>query len=156
MKDSKLFMNRSKNELDLANIIFYISEDEEVQLSLFDFQTPRKFYSAVISHSYYSMFYAAKSYLNAKGIKTKYPNEHKKVFNAFEDLSNKGAVDYELFNICKNNLIKANQLLGIFRLEKNKRGKFTYRKIPQANRDPAIESLSNSKFFFKHMNLLVS
>ncbi len=48
-------------------------------------------------------------------------------------------------------LIKADTLLHIFKHEKNKRGKFTYRKLPQANLNPAQESLDNALNFFKHI-----
>lgn len=48
-------------------------------------------------------------------------------------------------------LIKADTLLHIFELEKGKRGKFTYRRIPQANQEPAQESISNAKTFFNNI-----
>ncbi len=51
-------------------------------------------------------------------------------------------------------LIKADTLLHIFKYEKGKRGKFTYRKLSQANLEPAQESLDNAITFFKHINNL--
>jgi len=41
--------------------------------------------------------------------------------------------------------------LHIFELEKNKRGKFTYQKIPQANQEPAQESIKNAQIFFNNI-----
>ncbi len=107
------------------------------------------YYSATISHSYYSIFYAAKAYLLLKGIKTQTPNEHKKTFEEFSKLAEAGTIDMELLNIYRTMLIKADTLLHIFELEKGKRGKFTYRRIPQANKEPAEESIKNAQIFFK-------
>jgi hypothetical protein len=53
-------------------------------------------------------------------------------------------------------LQRAEELLGIFSKEKKKRGTFTYQKLPQANKEPAKESLDNVLFFFKNVNKLLS
>ena len=56
----------------------------------------------------------------------------------------------------ENELISmAEELLGIFSKEKGKRGRFTYQKLPQANREPAKESLDNASFFFKNINKIL-
>lgn len=60
----------------------------------------------------------------------------------------------ELLRIYEKILIKADTLLHIFKHEKGKRGKFTYRELPQANKEPAKESLDNAKIFFKHIYTL--
>jgi len=45
--------------------------------------------------------------------------------------------------------------LEIFGNEKQKRGNFTYKTLPQANIEPSRQSLNNAKLFFKHIyNLL--
>lgn len=49
-------------------------------------------------------------------------------------------------------VIRAEELLGIFSIEKRKRGEFTYQKLPQANKEPAEESLDNASSFFKNIN----
>lgn len=46
-------------------------------------------------------------------------------------------------------------LLGGFSLEKSKRGRFTYQRLPQANREPAKGSFDNASIFFKNVNRLV-
>ena len=51
--------------------------------------------------------------------------------------------------------MKAEELLGIFKREKSKRGEFTYQKLPQANLHPARESLENAETFFKNINLIL-
>ena len=71
----KIYLERSENELDLAKIIFEISSNNSKKE---EFKIKTTFYSAVISHSYYSIFYCAKTYLLTKGIKNKAPQEHKK------------------------------------------------------------------------------
>lgn len=143
-----LYLQRSKNELNLSLMILKISDDKNLQLSVFGLLEDT-YYSATISHAYYCIFYAAKAYILAKGIKTKAPEEHRKTFDEFSRLVEKGVVDVELLKIYKNILVKADTLLHIFDVEKGKRGKFTYRRIPQANREPAIESVNNAQFFFK-------
>lgn len=73
----------------------------------------------------------------------------------FEKLTFSGEIDVELLKIYKEIVIKADELLGIFRKEKSKRGKFTYKKLPQANLEPATESLTNAEKFFKNINLML-
>ncbi|MBS3095434.1 HEPN domain-containing protein [Candidatus Woesearchaeota archaeon] len=146
--DYKIYLQRAKNELNLSLIIMKVSDDKDLQLSIFGMQADT-YYSAAISHAYYCIFYATKAYLLTKGIKTEAPEEHKKTFNEFSRFVNKGTVDIELLKIYRNILIKADTLLCIFELEKGKRGRFTYRRIPQANQEPAQESIKNAQFFFK-------
>lgn len=146
----KIYLARAQNELNLSIMIQKISDDKKIQLEIFGMKEDT-YYSAVISHAYYSIFYGAKAYLLIKGIKTSAPEEHKKTFEEFSKLVDKGTVDIELLKIYRNLLIKADTLLHIFELEKGKRGKFTYRRIPQANQAPAQESISNAKTFFNNI-----
>ena len=148
-----LYLQRAENELNLSIIILKISDDKELQLSVFGMKEDT-YYSAAISHAYYSIFYAAKAYLLAKGIRTQAPEEHKKTFDEFSKFVEEGVIDVELLKIYRNMLIRADTLLHIFELEKGKRSAFTYRRIPQANREPAIESIDNAQSFFKHISLL--
>jgi len=143
----KIYLARAQNELNLSMMVLQISDDKNMQVEVFAMKEDT-YYSAVISHAYYSIFYAAKAYLLLKGIKTSAPEEHKKTFEEFSKLVDKGTVDIELLRIYQNMLIRADTLLHIFELEKGKRGKFTYRRIPQANQEPAQESISNAKTFF--------
>ena len=130
-----------------------ISDDKEMQVSVFKVSEDT-YYSAVVSHAYYCIFYAAKAYILTKGIKTEAPEEHKKTFEEFDKLVEKGIVDVELLKIYEKMLIKADVLLSIFELEKGKRGKFTYKTLPQANLEPAKESIENAQTFFKHIYYL--
>ncbi len=146
----KLYLARAQNELNLSVIGQTISDDKKMQVDLFGMKEDT-YYSAVISHSYYTIFYAAKAYLLLKSIKTEAPEEHKKTFDEFSQQVEKGTVDRELLKIYKNILMKADVLLHLFEWERSKRGKFTYRRIPQANQEPAQESIMNAKTFFNYL-----
>ena len=151
----KIFLERAENELELAKIIFKLSKEKDLQVNIFKTNSYLSFFSAVITHSYYSIFYTAKAYFASKNIFLSAPEEHKKTFKKFEEFTKKGILDSSLFVLYKEVFIKADVLLEIFRIEKKKRGTFTYQKMPQANELPALESLKNAKTFFKHVNLLI-
>jgi len=153
--DSKLYIHRAENEIKLADIIFVISEEPKIQKENFKVKEPETYFSAVIAHSYYSIFYGAKAYLTKKGIEITPPEEHKKAFVEFKKFVENGELDVELLRIYQQALVRAEYLLGIFRAEKKKRGEFTYRTMPQANKDPAKESIEHAKTFFKHMNRIL-
>lgn len=146
----KIYLARAQNELNLSVMIKKISDDKKMQVEIFGMKEDT-YYSAAISHAYYSIFYAAKAYLLLKGVKIQAPEEHKKTFDEFSKLVDKGTVDMELLKIYQSMLIKADTLLHIFELEKGKRGRFTYRRIPQANQEPAQESIKNAQVFFNNI-----
>jgi uncharacterized protein (UPF0332 family) len=149
--DSKLFIHRAENEVKLAGIIMAVSEDTDMQKEMFMIHDPETYFSAVIAHSYYSIFYGAKAYLADKGISVSAPEEHKKAFMEFERFVKSGELDVELLKIYEKAMMRADNLLGIFREEKKKRGEFTYRIMPQANQEPASESIGHARVFLKHM-----
>lgn len=148
--EHKIYLSRAENELNPSMMIMRLSENSEIQVSVFGMKEDT-YYSAAISHAYYSIFYAAKAYLLLKGIKTEAPEEHKKTFMAFSRLVDEGTVDVELLKIYRNMIVKADSLLHIFDVEKSKRGKFTYKTIPQANKEPANESIKNARIFFSNL-----
>ena len=150
----KLYLERANNEIKLADIVLLVSKDKNLQVSIFKIEEPETYYSSVISHAYYCIFYSAKAYLAKKGIKTNPPEEHKKTYEEFRKLVELGIVDKELLKIYEEILVKAETLLGIFKIEKKKRGTFTYQKLSQANLEPANESLENAKNFYKYMRKL--
>ncbi|MDI6738317.1 MAG: hypothetical protein QME12_07445 [Nanoarchaeota archaeon] len=154
--DSKalLYLERAKNELDLAGAIFKVSTKPEIKL-LLELKEDATFFSDAISNAYYCIFYCAKAFLCSKGIITEPPEEHQKTYAEFEKFVLSGEIDVELLNIYESLVVRADELLGIFKWEKSKRGKFTYRKLPQANIEPAIESISNAEKFLKNINLLL-
>src|SRR3989338_8966517 len=136
--ESELYLQRAENELVAAQVFFDISANPAIQKEQFKLEKEFTFYSSVINHSYYCIFYSAKAILIREGIKTEAPEVHKKTLEAFEkNLVKTGKLDVELLKIYKKMIIRAEELLGIFSKEKGKRGEFTYQKLPQANQEPA-------------------
>lgn len=148
----KIYLSRAENELIAAEILFRISKEEKLQKEQFKLEREFTFYSSVIGHAYYCIFYSAKAILLEEGIKTKSPEVHKKTLEAFENrLVKTGKLDVELLNIYKKLVLRAEILLDIFEKEKRKRGEFTYQKLSQANLEPAKESLDNASLFYKNI-----
>lgn len=152
--ESKLYIERAENELVLSEAIFNLSYDDKLKTS-FKIQNNMTFYSAVINHAYYCIFYSAKALLLLKDIKTESPEEHRKTMLEFEKLAESGFIDKKLIQIYKDLSMKADALLNIFAKEKSKRGQYTYKKLPQANMNPAKESIFNAKIFFKNINAML-
>jgi len=149
-----LYLERANNEIKFADIALFVSNNKKIQTDIMKIEEPETYFSSVISHSYYCIFYSAKAYLAKKGIKTEAPEEHKKTYDEFKRLVFQGIVDRELLKIYDDIMIKADTLLGIFKIEKKKRGEFTYQKLAQANLEPASKSLENAKTFLKHIRML--
>ncbi len=154
---ARLYMQRAENELVAAQVLFEISGNAQLQQAQFRLEKDFTFYSAVISHAYYCIFYSAKAILINDAIKTEPPEVHKKTIDAFErHFVKTGKLDVALLKIYKQMIVRADELLGIFAEEKRKRGTFTYQKLPQANKEPAKESLEHALFFFKHINRILA
>lgn len=66
-----------------------------------------------------------------------------------------GVLDVKLLEIYEKMAIRADELLEIFKGEKWKRGNFTYNTIPQANREPAEDSLRNEKLFVSNITKIL-
>ncbi|MFA5723646.1 MAG: hypothetical protein WC979_05290 [Candidatus Pacearchaeota archaeon] len=153
---SKLYLSRAENELIAGRILNDVSLNPLIQKEQFKIETSFTFYSSVISHCYYCIFNTAKAILINEGIKTDMPNVHKKTFQAFKKfLVKTGKLDKSLFKIYEDMVVRADVLLDIFSLEKGKRGEFTYKTLPQANVEPAKQSLENADLFFKTINKIL-
>lgn len=150
----KILINRANTELILAEKIKILTEDQEIR-TILKIKKDMTFYNAVISHSYYSIFYAAKAYLLNKGIKINAPGEHLQAYEEFKKFIDNNELDYELLKIYQDALIKAEVLLKIFKNEKEKRTDFTYKTFSQANQAPAEESIKNSKIFVANIIKIV-
>ena len=152
---ASLLFKRADNELLIATRLKTMSEDEKVK-DMLQIGKEETFYSAVISHAYYSIFYAAKAILLTRGVRTSSPDIHLKTLIAFEkELVRTGVLDVKLLKIYKTLVIRADALLEIFRKEKGKRGGFTYQTIPQANREPAEDSIRNAKTFVANIKAAI-
>ena len=154
--DTKIrqYLERAGNELRLSNIINNLSQSE-LKAKLGG-EKDDTFYSSVIVHAYYAIFYSAKAILLTKNIKTDIPNVHKKTLESFkENFVDSGILDVELLKIYNKMVIRADELLGLFQQEKRKRGQFVYKTIPQANKEPAEESINNAKKFVSHIKIII-
>lgn len=143
----KLNLIKAENELKHAEAVFKISFNDSLKRELELLETDT-FYSGVISHAYYAIFFAAKALLIKEKIITKSPNIHKATLDAFSYyyiLS--GKLDVKILLLYKSAIIKADALLSLFVSEKEKRAEFTYKTLPDANRIPAKESLDNANKF---------
>jgi len=150
-----LYLLRAEDEFLLSQKDLQLSTDDKTK-DLLGIPKDKTFYYSVISHAYYSIFYAAKAYLLNKGIKTKIPNEHKKTFKEFKKFVKMGIVDKELLKIYETEIIKADFLLKIFQSEKKKRGMFTYQMKSEANLPFAKESIDNARKFISNIKAIVS
>jgi uncharacterized protein (UPF0332 family) len=151
----EIFLNRANNEIMAAESLKRLSEEQKDKEN-FKLPSDTTFYSSVISHSYYAIFYSAKALLLTKKIKTTSPEVHKRTFMEFkEKFVDTGILDVNLLEIYSKMMVKADELLEIFKEEKFKRGHFTYETIPQANKEPATDSLKNSKFFVANISKVV-
>ena len=146
-----IYLDRSNNEIMIAESLKRLTEQEGDKEN-FDLPEDISFYSAVISHSYYAIFYAAKALLLTKKIDTKAPEVHKKTFEEFKkNFVDTNELDINFLKIYRKMIVRADELLQIFKDEKWKRGHFTYQTIPQANKEPAEDSLKNAKFFVSNI-----
>ena len=152
---TELLIKRAENEIITAEKLKRMSEDFEAKIFM---EIPKDitFYSSVISHAYYSIFYSARALLLTKNITVASPNVHSKTLKEFKkQFVNTGILDKKLFEIYQDILIKADSLLQIFKDEKWKRGNFTYNTISQANKQPAEESLENAKLFVSSIRAII-
>jgi uncharacterized protein (UPF0332 family) len=148
---AQIYLHRAENEIVAAEKLKEMSDDEKVR-GFMQIPSNMTFYSGVLTHAYYAIFYAAKAILLTKGIDTKSPEVHKKTLEAFRrELVETGMLDVGLFEIYSKMVVRADELLEVFREEKRKRGEFTYKTIPQANIEPAEDSVKNAIFFVSNI-----
>ncbi len=151
-----LCIKRADNELVLAAIVNQISQEAPLKKETFRIAEELTFYSAVIEHSYYAIFNSAKAYLISKGITfANKRGQHQKVYHKFKYFVKKKVIDSELLKMYEEVKGRADELLGILQEERKKRGEFTYEKLPQANREPAEQSLNNARLFVSHIKRFI-
>ncbi len=151
-----LFIKRADNELVLTAIVNRISQETSLKKDVFKIAEELTFYSAVIEHAYYAIFHSAKAYLISQGITfANKQGQHQKVYHKFRLLVKKDVVDKSLLAMYEEVKGRADELLGILHDERKKRGEFTYEKLPQANREPAEQSLINARHFVSHIKSFI-
>jgi len=67
-----------------------------------------------------------------------------------------GDLDKELISIYEDAKIKAETLLSILEDEEEKRTQYTYKSLPQANKQPAESSIENTRFFVSHIKAFLN
>jgi uncharacterized protein (UPF0332 family) len=80
---TEVYIDRANNEIMVAESLKRLSEKDEDKEN-FGLPDDVSFYSSVISHSYYAIFYATKALLLTKNIETKAPEVHRKTFDDFK------------------------------------------------------------------------
>lgn len=131
----RLYAERAENEMRLANAIFILSENKNIK-SMLKANENDTFYSAVISHAYYSIP----------------PDVHKRTYEEFKkNFVDTGILDVELLKIYKTMIVRADELLFLLERERKKRGQFTYHTIAQANIPYAEESIRNARKFVENI-----
>lgn len=85
----------------------------------------------------------------SKNISTSPPHEHAKILDNLKLSTKEGILDSELLKVYEEESIRAETIISIYQKEKRKRGKFTYQKLPQSNKQPVKESIKNANLFRK-------
>ena len=154
--DTNICLDRANNELLLASAIHLLSNEPKVKEETFNLPREITFYSAVIAHAYYSIFYSAKAYLISKGFAVPEQGQHNAVYQKFKKIVKTGELNHELLIIYEDTKVKAEILLSILEYEEEKRTEYTYKKLPQANKEPAEKSLENASFFISHIKEFIN
>ena len=103
----KNYLDRARNELLAAEILKKSSEERDTKEHL-SIKETTTFYSPVISHSYYAIFYSAKALLLTKKIKTSSPDVHKKTFDMFKkNFVDTSILDNKLLEIYNEAVVRA-------------------------------------------------
>jgi len=76
-------IGRAENEISAAQALKKISDEPELKVD-FGFSADTSFYSNVINHSYYAIFYSAKAYLVFRGIEVSEQGQHQQVYFKFK------------------------------------------------------------------------
>ena len=150
-----LWLDRASNELSAAQALHRISQDAVLKKELV-LPAPTTFYSSVIGHAYYAIFYAARAALLTQKVEIRPPDIHNKVYNQFRQaFFDTGKLDKHLLTSYTSVLVRAADLLNVMKVEKKKRGDFIYETAPQANKDPAEDSLTNANLFISHIRTFI-
>lgn len=152
---TSICLSRSDNELMLAKAIQHLSEDSKIKKDIFSIPQDITFYSAVIAHAYYAIFYSAKSYLIFKKENLPLQGQHSAVYHKFKRYVKNGEITKDLLSLYDDAMVKAEVLLQILDDEEQNRTQYTYQKLPQANKEPAQNSITNAQFFVSHIKVLI-
>jgi uncharacterized protein (UPF0332 family) len=158
------FLQNSGNSLETAKLLFEVSTNSKLNLSL-GFPEFNGFLW-VINASYYSMFYAVRALLESRGIKLKAEESiHFLTFNALiyyffsnKTLERKFIEDFEEAGEEASAILgkeKASNIIEDYTSEKEKRAKFTYEMGVIALKGKAETSLQRAKRFNEEIRKLI-
>lgn len=150
-----LMVKKANNNLKFARVALKISNNNEVKESL-GLNEHDSFYDWVIITAYYAMFHIAHALLATKGIKIGRIRVHEATLYALARyfMLNKELED-ELFLMYEDAEAKAEELFNSLADEREKRGQFTYERLPKANKIPAEESIKKASQFVKDIETIL-
>ena len=126
----RLLLDRANNELLAAKALNKISEEDTLKRNL-AVPAQTTFYSSVISHAYYSIFYSARAALLSVGIVISAPFIHNKAYDKFKKaFVDSGKLDKHILEAYETMLIRAEDLLQIMKDEKIKKRQVYIQNIP--------------------------
>ena len=115
--NTDLVLNRADNELFLARAVYLLSENSKVKKEIFSLPEEITFYSAVISHAYYSIFYSAKAYVMSKNSTIPEQGQHNAIYQKFKKFVKEGDIEKELLIIYED--LRVNHPTASFCLRAN-------------------------------------
>jgi len=150
-----LMVKKANNNLKFAKIALKISDSKDIKETL-GLSEHDSFYDWVIITAYYAMFHIAHALLATKEIKIGKIRAHEATLYALAKyfIINKELED-ELFLMYEDAEAKAEELFNSLSDEKEKRGQFTYERLPKANRLPAEESIKNATRFVRDIETIL-
>jgi len=147
------YLDKSRHNLETANILLKLSEDEEIKRTLM-LRSDYSAYDWVISASYYAMFHAATAVLGHVGLRAR---SHECLIEALE-----------FHFVHKKKILKAELVKKIFRLRslerkyinqmwflKSRRNIAHYKAEESISRSDAHKSLQDAYEFVERMEALV-
>jgi uncharacterized protein (UPF0332 family) len=150
-----LMVKKANNNLKFAKIALKISDNKDIKETL-GLAEHDSFYDWVIITAYYAMFHIAHALLATKEIKIGKIRTHEATLYALAKyfMINKELED-ELFLMYEDAEAKAEELFNSLSDEREKRGQFTYERLPKANRLPAEESIKNATQFVRDIETIL-
>ncbi len=150
-----LMVKKANNNLKFAKTTLALCENNEVKDSL-GLQEKDSFYDWVIVVAYYAMFHITQALLATKKIKITNIRVHEATLYAFaHNFILTKELEDELFFTYEDAEAKAEELFTSLSEERRKRGKFTYERLPQANKEPAEESITHATEFVREIETIL-
>ncbi len=150
-----LMVKKASNNLKFAKVALKISDDGNIK-EILGLNENDSFYDWVIIAAYYAMFHITHALLATKEIKLGKIRVHEATLYALAKyfIINKELED-ELFLMYEDAEAKAEQLFNSLSEEREKRGEFTYERLPKANRLPAEESIKSATQFVRDIETIL-